>query len=241
MTVPVIQTNGTSIYYEIHGTGEPLLIIAGLSIGLAELESIISELSQGYQVIAFDNRGAGRSDKPDVPYSVEMMADDTAGLLHELGVRQAHVMGISLGGRIAIDLVIRRPELVKSLILVSTGPRVPRTRGRRLLFLLLEIPRRIGASRRKYPQPYYAYLRQRKASEGFDATDKLHEIRVVTLILQGKSDRLAPYKWAEEMHAAIEGSEMITFKGGHMFLFWRQKEFLDAVEAFLKSRTAGVS
>lgn len=137
-------------------------------------------------------------------------------------------------------LAIKRPELVKSLILASTGPRVPCTKGRRLLFLLLEIPRRIGASQRKYPQPYYAYLRQQKASEGFDATDKLHEIRVATLILHGRSDRLAPYKWAEEMHAAIEGSEMITFKGGHMFLFLRQREFLDAVEAFLRSRIARV-
>jgi pimeloyl-ACP methyl ester carboxylesterase len=132
---------------------------------------------------------------------------------------RAHIMGISFGGRIAISLTLNHPELAKSLILVSTGAKVPNTLGRRLLFLLLEIPRRVGALGKKYPQPNYAYPRHRKASQNYDATDRLHEIRVSTLILHGKKDRLAPYKLAEKMHAEIAGSKMITFKCGHMFCF----------------------
>lgn len=239
--MPTIQANGINIYYEVHGEGEPLVMIAGLSIDLTALDSIISEISKRYKVIAFDNRGAGRSDKPDVQYTIEMMADDTTGLLRELKVAQAHIMGISLGGRIAITLALKCPELVKSLILVSTCPRVPKTYGRRVLFLLLEIPRRIGAFGKEYPQPYYAYRRQRQASEGYDATDRLREIHARTLILHGKKDRLAPYKWAEEMHAGITGSEMITFDGGHTFLFWKKKEFIDATLGFLESGTASPS
>jgi pimeloyl-ACP methyl ester carboxylesterase len=234
--MPTVEVNGITIYYEVHGTGEPLVIIVGLSVDLTTIQEIVSQLSQRYQVIAFDNRGAGRSDKPDIPYSIEMMADDTAELLNALRIEQAHIMGISLGGRIAIALTLKHPELVKSLILVSTGAKVPNTLGRRLLFLLLEIPRRVGALGKKYPQPYYAYSRQRKASQNYDATDRLHEIRTSTLILHGKKDRLAPYKWAQKMHADIAGSKMITFKGGHMFLFWRRKEFLNAVEGFLESQ-----
>jgi pimeloyl-ACP methyl ester carboxylesterase len=234
--MPTIEVNGITIYYEVHGADEPLVIIAGLSMDLTALEDIVSQLSRRYQVIVFDNRGAGRSDKPDIPYSIEMMADDTAGLLDGLKISRAHIMGISLGGRIAIALTLKHPELVKSLILVSTGAKVPNTLGRRLIFLLLEIPRRVGALGKKYPQPYYAYLRQRRASRDYDATDRLHEIRAPTLVLHGKKDRFAPYGLAEKMHAEIAGSKMITFKSGHMFFFWRQKEFLSVVEEFLRSQ-----
>jgi 3-oxoadipate enol-lactonase len=237
--VPSVEANGISIYYEIHGEGAPLVIIAGLSMDLTALDSIVSRLSQKHQVIVSDNRGAGRTDKPDIPYSIEMMAEDTAGLLNALGVGRADMMGISMGGRIAITLALKYPGLMKSLILVSTGPRIPHTLARRLLLsVLLEIPRRIGALGKKHPQPYYAYVHQREASQDYDATGRLHEIHVPTLILQGENDRLAPYKWAEEMHVEIHGSKIIGFKGGHMFLFWRQKEFLNAVEDFLDSPTA---
>jgi len=236
--MPTVEVNGITIYYEVHGIGEPLVIIAGLSIDLTALEGFVSQLSQRYQVIAFDNRGAGRSDKPDIPYSIEMMADDTAGLLGALHIGRAHVMGVSLGGRIAIALMLKHPDLVKSLILVSTGARVPNSLFRRLLFFLFEIPRRVGALGKKYPQPYYAYLRQRRASQSYDATNRLHEIHAPTLILHAKNDRLAPYELAEKMHTEIAGSKMITFKGGHTFLFWRQKELLNAVENFLESQNA---
>ena len=235
--MPTVKVNGIKLYYEVHGTGEALVIIAGLSMDLTALEGIVSQLSQRYHVIVFDNRGAGRSGKPDIPYSIEMMADDTAGLLDALEIARAHVIGVSLGGRIAIALTLKHPELVKSLILVSTTAKVPNALCRRLLFLLLEIPRRVGALGKKYPQPYYAYLRQRRASQNYDATDRLHEILAPTLILHAKNDRLVPYEWAEDMHANIADSKMITFKGGHTFLFWRQREFLNVIEDFLKSQS----
>ncbi len=235
--MPIAQANGINIYYEIHGKGQPLLVITGLSIDLTTLETATSELSKSYRVITFDNRGAGRSDKPDIPYTIDMMANDTAELLRTLGIGPAHVMGISLGGRIAIALTLQYPELVKSLTLVSTGAKVPSGRRRRVLFLLLEIPRRIGALGKEYPQPHYAYANQRKASENFDATQRLHEIQLPTLILHGQNDRFAPYKLAEEMHSRITGSKMITVKGGHLFLFWRQKEFIEAVVRFIESQT----
>jgi 3-oxoadipate enol-lactonase len=236
--VPKLEANGINIYYEVLGSGETLLVIAGLSIDLTAIHGIASELSKSYRVITFDNRGAGRSDKSDIPYSIEMMAEDTAGLLDGLSIPRVHVMGISLGGRIAMALALKHPERVKSLILVSTGAKVPKTQARRLLLLLLDFPRRIAALGKQYPQPDYAYRRQRKASQEFDATDRLEEIRVPTLILHGKSDRLAPYGWAENMHDRIVGSKIVAFKGGHMFLFWRQREFVDAVTRFLGPQTA---
>ena len=237
--MPFAEANGIRIFYEIRGEGEPLVLIPGLSIDITLFERIISELAKKYCVIAFDNRGAGRSDKPDIPYSVEMMVDDTAGLLSELKIERAHVIGISLGGRIAIALALKHTELVKSLTLVSTGPKVQNSLRRKLLFVLIEIPRRIGALGKKYPQPYYAYMHQRKASQNYDATPRLHEIRIPTLILHGDKDRVVPKRMVEKMHTEIQNSKIVSFRGGHMFLFWKQKEFLDAVEDFLRPLQKG--
>jgi pimeloyl-ACP methyl ester carboxylesterase len=235
--VPSIKANGISIYYEIHGQGEPLVLIGGLSLDVSEIEWMIRGFSQKYQVVAFDNLGAGRTDKPDTPYSIEMMAEDTAGLLNALGVAHAHVLGISMGGRIAIALTLKHPEVVRSLTLVSTSARMPlrRTRLWSLSNLIIRIPwvRRIGT---KYPQPYYAFVRQREASRGYDATRRLDEILVPTLILHGRKDRMAPYELAEEMHRGIVGSSMTTFDGGHPFLFSKQEEFLGSMSRFLEKQ-----
>lgn len=118
--MPEVRVGDLTMYYEIQGEGDPLVLIAGLSTDITAYQRIIAELAQHRKVIAFDNRGAGRTDKPDIPYSIGMMADDTAGLLAGLGIQRADVLGISMGGRIGLELTLRHPELVRSLILVST-------------------------------------------------------------------------------------------------------------------------
>ena len=233
--MPTLESNGIFLYYESSGEGDPLVLIAGLSVDISELDGMITELAKKHRVISFDNRGAGRSDKPDIPYTIEMMADDTYGLIRGLGLGKADVLGISLGGRIAIALTLKHPEVVRMLILASTGPRVPQTRTRKLMFAMMELPRRLGAARGKYPQPAYAYRRQLEASRGFDATPRLGEIRVPTLVLHGKSDRFAPYELAQKMSTLIPGATLTTFDGGHLFVFWKQAEFQKAVESFLDS------
>ncbi|MEW6426296.1 MAG: alpha/beta hydrolase, partial [Bacillota bacterium] len=75
-----INVNGINLYCEIHGSGEPLLLIEGFGYSSWMWYRQVPELSKHYQLIVFDNRGVGESDKPDVPYSIEMMADDAAGL-----------------------------------------------------------------------------------------------------------------------------------------------------------------
>jgi 3-oxoadipate enol-lactonase len=234
--MPTIKVHDIHMYYELHGEGKPLVLINGLGIDVSEFDSISRWLAQKYRVLAFDNRGAGRTDKPDIPYSIEMMAEDTEELLNALGIEQASILGISLGGRIALELALQHPERVERLILVSTSARVRNTRKRiwrlRLLGLLSSTP----IFRSKYPQPRYAFLRQLQASSAYNCADRLHELHIPTIIMHGKNDKTAPYTLAEEMHIAIHGSQVITFKGGHIFFVMSERQqFLDATAEFMES------
>jgi 3-oxoadipate enol-lactonase len=118
----MIASNGQQIYYEVHGDGEPLILIMGIGYdsslwGLYQ----IPVLSQEFKVIVFDNRDVGRSSKANAPYSIVDMADDVAGLMDGLGIDRAHVLGISMGGMIAQEFALKYPKRLNKLILTGTG------------------------------------------------------------------------------------------------------------------------
>jgi 3-oxoadipate enol-lactonase len=119
--MPKIRANSIDIYYEISGEGDPLLLIAGLGYGLWQWHKMIPALSKHFQVIAFDNRGAGQTGQPPGPYTVQMLGADTAGLLDALGLAGVTVMGHSMGGFVAQELALARPDRVGRLILASTN------------------------------------------------------------------------------------------------------------------------
>jgi pimeloyl-ACP methyl ester carboxylesterase len=234
--MPTVKVNDIGVYYELRGEGNPVVLIAGLGTSISPYMRIVVRLAQRRRVLAFDNRGVGRTDKPDVPYTIEMMADDTAGLLEALGIARADVIGVSMGGRIAMALALQHPERVRSLVLASTSARVlggTRSGPRFRFFKFVKWLRTGGRFLGRNPQPYYAFIRQFRASGGYDCSGRLGEIRVPTLILHGRRDRLAPYELAEEMHAGIKGSKLVAFEGGHLFLIWESDRFTDTVNEFL--------
>jgi len=118
--MPTVKVGDINIYYEVHGEGEALVLIMGYGGSSAGWFRQIPSLSQEYRVVAFDNRGTGRSDKPDISYTMEMMAGDIAGLLEVIGIDAAHIYGVSMGGMIAQHLALGHPEKVISLILGCT-------------------------------------------------------------------------------------------------------------------------
>lgn len=118
--MPKVKVGDINIYCEVHGKGEALVLIMGLGADISAWFRLIPVLSQEYQVIAFDNRGAGQSDKPDIPYATEMMADDLVGLLETIGIDTAHIFGVSMGGTIAQHFALRYRNKVTSLILGCT-------------------------------------------------------------------------------------------------------------------------
>jgi len=116
--MPKVKVGDINIYYEIHGEGEPLVFIDGRNMCHGLLYKHVPVFAREYKVISFDNRGVGKSDKPDVPYSLEMMANDLAGLLDVISIEKAHFMGYSMGARIAEEMALSYPERVISLVLV---------------------------------------------------------------------------------------------------------------------------
>ena len=119
--MPQLKSNGINIYYEEQGNGEPLLLIMGFTVSVIGWHWNIPAFAKSFRTVAFDNRGVGRSDKPDVPYSMTMFADDTVGVLDALGIERAHVFGISMGGMIAQEFALRYPQRVKTLVLGCTN------------------------------------------------------------------------------------------------------------------------
>jgi pimeloyl-ACP methyl ester carboxylesterase len=111
--------DGLKLYYEIHGSGEPLVLLHG-GLGATEMfGEILPQLSKTRQVLAVDLQGHGRTADIDRPLSFEFMADDIAGLMKYLGMAKADVMGYSMGGGVALRLAVRHPEVVNKLVLVS--------------------------------------------------------------------------------------------------------------------------
>lgn len=111
------------LYYEIYGPEDapPIVFLEGWGYSLWMWFRQIPVLKGKYRCIVFDNRGVGRSSKPDYPYTMKMFADDTVALMNALGIEKAHFLGISMGGYIAQQIAISYPEVVRSLILVSTS------------------------------------------------------------------------------------------------------------------------
>ncbi len=142
--MPYAPVGDIEIYYEIHGPldAPPLVLIGGWASYRWIWFRQIPVFKKKYKCIVFDNRGAGRSSKPDYPYTVEMFAQDTIGLLDALHIDSAHILGISMGGLIAQQIAISYPKKVRSLIIVSShfgGPNQIRM-DERTMALLIALP-----------------------------------------------------------------------------------------------------
>jgi pimeloyl-ACP methyl ester carboxylesterase len=116
------SVNGLEMYYEIHGEGEPLVVLHGAYMNIPLMGDFISRLVETRQVIAVELQGHGRTaDIPDRPFSYEQLADDVDTLMEELGVEQADIFGYSMGGSTALQLAVRHPERVRKLIVASAA------------------------------------------------------------------------------------------------------------------------
>jgi len=114
------NVNGLKMYYEIHGAGEPLVLLHG-GVGASEMFSpVLPGLAENRQIVAVHLQAHGRTADIDRPLSFELMADDIAALMKHLGIERADIMGYSLGGGVALQTAIRHPDVVRKLVFIST-------------------------------------------------------------------------------------------------------------------------
>ncbi|MCL2860551.1 MAG: alpha/beta hydrolase [Oscillospiraceae bacterium] len=226
--MPIIEVNRINLYYEIHGSGEALILIAGLGVDHKIFNSMLSELSQKYKVIVFDNRGAGLSDKPKESYLIEDMSNDVLELLKKLSIEKANVLGLSMGGRIALNLAIEHPEIIEKLILVSSTTYTKKTK-----MIFSKMIKFIRAKFSKSEQPYYSFKNQLEASRSFNCSDRIENIKSPTLILYGNKDKRLPKNSVEYTHNKIRNSKVIEFKGGHLFFLFKNEEIISEIKNFL--------
>jgi len=120
--MPIIEASDIQTYYEVAGHGEPVLFIHGLGATTTSWALQVPAFSGHYRVIAYDLRGHGRTSHPPGPYSIPQFAGDAAALLQALGCGPTHVVGLSLGGAIAFELALQRPDMVRTLTVVNSAP-----------------------------------------------------------------------------------------------------------------------
>jgi pimeloyl-ACP methyl ester carboxylesterase len=121
-----VEINGIRICYQVHGVGYPVVLIHGFGSKKESFMAQIPVLSQKFKIISFDNRGSGKSERPNIPYTMEMFVDDIKSLMDYLEIRKAHLIGLSLGGMIGLNFVLKYPERVNKLVLINTRAQLPR-------------------------------------------------------------------------------------------------------------------
>ena len=238
--MPSVRVGDIQMFYQDVGEGDPLLLIMGFGGDHMAWALQMADFAARHRVIAFDNRGVGQTDAPDEPYTTRMMAADALGLMDALGVDSAHVLGVSMGGMIAQELVLARPERVRSLHLACTLARpdaymlalnsawremrigLGRESTLRTLGLWLFSPTTYAerpefievmlenSLANPYPQSLAGFLRQGEAVAAHDATDRLGAIRCPTLVSVAEDDILVPPRFAREIVARIPGAELRT-------------------------------
>jgi 3-oxoadipate enol-lactonase len=257
--MPTVQTNGVNLYYKTTGQGQPLVFIHGLGSSTRDWEIQVAEFCSAYQVITFDLRGHGKSDKPAGPFSMEMFAADTAGLLKALGVGPAHIVGLSLGGGVAFQLAVDSPAMLRTLTIVNSAPEmiVRSLSDRVAIWQRLAIVRLLGLRKmgevlgnRLFIEPEQAELRQifaarwaendrraylaaLRAMIGWSVSERLGSITCPTLVLAADED-YTPASAKEEYTAQIPHAQLVIISDSrHATPVERPQQFNAALREFL--------
>jgi len=257
-----IAPDGARLYYETLGAGEPLLLVMGQGGDHHGWDAVRDDFIDRYQVIVYDHRGTGQSDKPEQPpYSTRGFAQDAVTILDHIGIARAHAYGISMGGRICQWLGIDHADRIGALVLgcttlgnthgvrrppeVDMAMRAPATDPLAMLKRLETLlspewmaahPAHMAkmAEAAAHPIPPHAQKLHYQASEGHDSWDLLPTITAPTLVIHGSADLMNMTANAPLLAERIPGAELyIVQRGRHMFFVEFQEESSRVVKDFL--------
>jgi pimeloyl-ACP methyl ester carboxylesterase len=260
--MPFAKVGDIRLYYEVDGKGDNLLLIHGVTGYLDTWKYVRQPLARDFRLVLPDLRGHGRSDKPNMRYSVEMFARDLVGLLDVLKIRQCIVAGHSLGGFIAQQMAVDAPERVRALILVCTAPKVDdeavsaQVQIIKALFGLT--PEQAVAKKMEieYANPQkvratpgmmellLADETQRQVNQNahgwaqgaaarFNIEDRLGEIQAPTLVIQGAQDATFPPRWGQYYREHIRGATVrIIDETSHSIQIEQPRALAEAIAEF---------
>lgn len=264
--MPQIDVNGQSLYYEVHGEGEPLLCVAGLGADTMAWAFQLPEWSKHFRTAVFDNRDAGRSSPAEGDYEIVDMAKDALALADHLKLDSFHLLGMSLGGTIAQELAIGWPDRVRTLTLCVTwggsgkfGREFARLWSRQvertpyeehidnLLRLCLteeiyEDEERIKVLRQMtlenpHPQPIEGFVRQLQTMGRHESRQRLEGLSMPVHVLGAEYDILVPVWKSRELADLIPGAKLTVVEGAaHALNLERAEDFTAAVLDFLRSQ-----
>jgi 3-oxoadipate enol-lactonase len=242
--MPFTENQAAKIYWDEQGSGEPLLLIMGLSYPSYMWHRTRPLLAQNFRTIAFDNRGIGQSDVPPGVYPISQMASDAAAVLDAAKVSSAHVFGVSMGGMIAQEFTLQYPQRVRSLILGCTnagGPHAVRAAAEVLQLLMRQgmtpeeakeaiipyiydaatprarIDEDMAIRMKWYPTPQ-GYLGQLQGILAWEAYSRIAQIKAPTLIIHGETDQLIPVANARLLAERMPHAQLVLIPhAGHIF------------------------
>lgn len=254
-----VHTNGIEINCVVEGEGPWLVLSHSLACDLSMWDEQADHLRGRFKVLRFDTRGHGKSDAPKGAYSLDMLADDVKGLFDALGVREAHWVGISMGGMIGQNFALRHPGMLQSLVLADTTSRYPAdawTLWEERIFIAeaqgLEplVQPTLGRwftepFRRMRPEriahvaaairatPVAGYVGCSHAIPKINLTARLKEIRVPALVIVGADDPGTPVAMAREIHENLPGSELVVIpSAAHLSNIEQPQAFERALDTF---------
>jgi len=242
-----VSVNGLNIYYEMHGEGEPLILLHG-AFGNAEgWAQIVPALKESRRVIAVEMEGHGRTNDLDRPLEIRQMSKDIAVLMEELNLHNADIFGYSLGGIVGLGIAIEYPELVRKLaILGSTSGRLDETYEPEQYLQYQSIPDDFAPPMLKEPYDrlspnperwYDMVIKIRDLGPRFEGfmVEELGSIQAEVLIMMGDRDVISP-EHAVAMYRKIPHAQLVIYPGGDHFMLWSDPDkvmstlitFLDA-------------
>jgi 3-oxoadipate enol-lactonase len=241
--MPTIQANGQTLYYEVHGEGEPLLLVMGLAADTMAWAMQVPALSAHYRTIIFDNRDVGQSSMAAAPYEITDLAQDTLSLADALELESFHLVGASMGGAIAQEVALAAPDRVRTLTLAMTWPRggawaaklselwsarvehmSREERVDELMLLTLSedfFENADGVAwlrdvmlQNPHPQSADAFARQLDASSRHDTRERLGRLALPTHVIGAEHDILVPVWKSRELAQLIPGAQLSVIDAG---------------------------
>lgn len=238
-------SDGCHLHVEVLGTGAPVVLVPGLGGSATFWSAIAPLLARDHRVVLFDQRGAGRSDRPEIPYSIDLLASDLIEVLDALDIARAHIVGHSTGGVIGQTLALDYPKRVDRLVLSASWDR-PTPHFNALFENRLEVLQRLGPEAYArmtqligYPpswidanpamvaeaaawaasdlSPASVAVARIRMLFDFDRSAELRRITAPTLVIGARDDMIIGYDRARALASAIPGARLVTCEGGHFF------------------------